>query len=112
MPPPPLSVVSIGREKPCLYQIQGPPATLPFHAPISYNAGMDETGASANDDRMTTVEIKLAWLEDFVRQLQGQTVELAHKVERLEAENKSAREKIRDLSDALEDIPNRKPPHY
>lgn len=64
-------------------------------------------------DRITGLEIKLAYLEDYVNQLQAVSVEHTETIERLITENKMMSRKIRDMSDQLEgDIPNRKPPHY
>lgn len=70
------------------------------------------TPADATEDRFTAVEMKLAWMENYVRQLQDRVLELSRQVEKVDKENEAFREKIRDLSDALEDIPNRRPPHY
>lgn len=65
------------------------------------------------EDRITGLEIKLAYLEDYVNQLQVVSVEHTETIERLITENRMMSRKIRDMSDQLEgDIPNRKPPHY
>lgn len=65
------------------------------------------------EDRITGLEIKLAYLEDYVNQLQAVSVEHTETIERLITENRMMSRKIRDMSDQLEgDIPNRKPPHY
>ena len=65
------------------------------------------------EERMIALETKLAYMEDFVNQLQEVSVEQGKTIELLRTENKMMSQKIRDLSDALEgDIPNRKPPHY
>ena len=64
-------------------------------------------------DRITGLEIKLAYLEDYVNQLQAVSVEHTETIERLITENRMMSRKIRDMSDQLEgDIPNRNPPHY
>lgn len=64
-------------------------------------------------DRITGLEIKLAYLEDYVNQLQAVSVEHTETIERLITENRMMSRKIRNMSDQLEgDIPNRKPPHY
>lgn len=66
-----------------------------------------------NDERTTQIEIKLAYLEDFMNQIQEVCVQQTHDIEKLKAENKMMAEKIRDLIENAEgDIPNRKPPHY
>lgn len=65
------------------------------------------------EDRITGLEIKLVYLEDYVNQLQAVSVEHTETIERLITENRMMSRKIRDMSDQLEgDIPNRKPPHY
>ena len=59
------------------------------------------------EERIIQIETKLAYLEDFLNQIQGVAVENSKTIERLMAQ------KIRDISDQMEgDIPNRKPPHY
>lgn len=66
-----------------------------------------------NDERLDEIEIKLAYLEDFMNQLQEVTVQQTRDIEKLKKENKMMADKIKELSDAAEgDIPNRKPPHY
>ena len=65
------------------------------------------------NDRLTALEIKVAYLEDFMNQIQEVVVKQAKEIDILHAENKMMAEKIHELSDAFEgDIPNRKPPHY
>ena len=65
------------------------------------------------DERLTAVEMKLAYMEDFVNQIQGVAVEQAKTIDKLQKEIKMMSEKIREMSNAVEgDIPNRKPPHY
>lgn len=64
-----------------------------------------------NSERMTNIEIKLSYLEDFVSKLQDYILGQNKIINRLEKENLFLKEKIRELIDN-EDIPNRKPPHY
>jgi len=65
------------------------------------------------EERLTAVEMKLAYMEDFVNQIQGVAVEQAKTIDKLQKEIKLMSEKIREMSNAVEgDIPNRKPPHY
>lgn len=65
------------------------------------------------EERLTNIEMKLAYLEDFLNQLQEVAVENSKTIERLENENKYLSERMKDVSEFLEgDIPNRKPPHY
>jgi SlyX protein len=64
-------------------------------------------------DRLTAIEIKLAYMENFCKELQQVSVEHANKIERLEKDNKLLIGKVKELSDNAEgDIPNRRPPHY
>ena len=66
-----------------------------------------------DEERLTQLEIKLAYMEDFVNQIQEVAVQQTRDIEKLKAENKLMAEKIRDLIDNLDsEIPNRKPPHY
>ena len=65
------------------------------------------------DERLTAVEMKLAYMEDFVNQIQGVAVEQTKTIDKLQKEIKLMSEKIREMSNVVEgDIPNRKPPHY
>lgn len=64
------------------------------------------------EDRLVAVETKLAFMEDFVNKLQAFSVEQTKEIERMRQENKLLSGKFRELQDSLEDIPNRRPPHY
>ena len=65
------------------------------------------------DERLTAIEMKLAYMEDFVNQIQNVAVEQTKTIDKLQKEIKMMSDKIREMSDAAEgDIPNRKPPHY
>ena len=65
------------------------------------------------NDRLTVIEMKLAYMEDFVNQIQNVAVEQTKTIDKLQKEIKMMSDKIRELSDTAEgDIPNRKPPHY
>lgn len=65
------------------------------------------------EERIIQIETKLAYLEDFLNQIQGVAVENSKTIEMLREENRLVAQKIRDISDQMEgDIPNRKPPHY
>lgn len=63
-------------------------------------------------ERIVYIETKFAYLEDFVKQLQEEVVSQSKQIEKLQAENISLREKLRDISEQVGDVPNRKPPHY
>lgn len=66
-----------------------------------------------NEKRIENLEIKLTYLEDFVKQLQEVSVEQSHDIEKLKKENKMLIERIKEMMEDLgEEIPNRKPPHY
>jgi len=66
-----------------------------------------------DDERITKLEIDLAYLQDFMNQIQEVAVQQTKDIEKLKAENKMMAEKIKDMSNLMEgDIPNRKPPHY
>lgn len=65
------------------------------------------------DNRFMAMEMKLAYMEDFVNQIQEVAVEQTKTIDKLKGEIKLMSNKIREMSDSLEgDIPNRKPPHY
>ena len=65
------------------------------------------------EEKIIQLETKLAYLENFLNQLQSVAVENSTTIEKLREENKLMAQKIRDLSDQMEgDIPNRRPPHY
>lgn len=65
------------------------------------------------EERFTAIEMKLAYMEDFVNQIQNVAVEQSSTIEKLKKEVKLMSDRIREMSDAMEgDIPNRKPPHY
>ena len=65
------------------------------------------------NERLTAIEMKLAYMEDFVNQIQNVAVEQTKTIDKLQKEIKLMSDKIREMSDGAEgDIPNRKPPHY
>ncbi|MCQ2578799.1 MAG: SlyX family protein [Treponema sp.] len=65
------------------------------------------------EERLTNLEIKLSYVEDFLNQLQEETVKQAKEIEKLKHDNKILTEKLKDVADNMQgDIPNRKPPHY
>ena len=65
------------------------------------------------EERIIALETKLAYLEDYMNQLQQVSVEHTELIEKLREENRIMARKIHEMSDQLEgDIPNRKPPHY
>ena len=65
------------------------------------------------EDRLTAIEMKLAYMEDFVSQIQNVAVDQAKTIDKLQKEVKMMSDRIREMSNQMEgDIPNRKPPHY
>ena len=65
------------------------------------------------EDRLTATEMKLAYMEDFVSQIQNVAVEQTKTIDKLQKEIKMMSDRIREMSNQMEgDIPNRKPPHY
>ena len=65
------------------------------------------------EERLTAIEMKLAFMEDFVRQIQEVAVEQAKTIDMLKKENKLISDRLRYMTDYIEgDVPNRKPPHY
>ncbi len=65
------------------------------------------------EERIIVLETKLAYMEDFINQLQAVTVEHTETIELLRKENRLLSQKVRDMAEQLEgDVPNRKPPHY
>lgn len=65
------------------------------------------------EERITALEIKLAYLEDFLNKLQAIAVEQGDVIDTLKSENRVLKAKITEILDNQEqDIPNRRPPHY
>ena len=65
------------------------------------------------EDRLTAIEMKLAYMEDFVSQIQNVAVDQAKTIDKLQKEIKMMSDRIREMSNQMDgDIPNRKPPHY
>jgi SlyX protein len=62
--------------------------------------------------RFDTIETKLAHLEDFLGRLQEQVLERNGVSDRLVSEQAAVKEKLLQVAAELEEIPNRKPPHY
>ncbi len=63
------------------------------------------------EKRFVALEMKLAYMEDFLLKLQSEAVENQRTIEILREENRVLSSRIQDLSENIE-IPNRKPPHY
>ncbi len=72
-----------------------------------------DTTRLITEGRLVALEMKLSYLEDFLSKVQNVVVEQGDLIDRLYAENRLMREKIKEMSDQLEgDIPNVRPPHY
>ena len=65
------------------------------------------------EKRIVALETKLAYIEDFVNQLQQAVLEQKTELDALRRENKTLAAKLGDIASLLDDdIPNRRPPHY
>jgi SlyX protein len=58
------------------------------------------------------IETKLAYLEDFMNKLQSIAIEHTESIDRLKSENRALKAKLGEIDDAMQDIPNVRPPHY
>lgn len=64
-------------------------------------------------EKITALEIKLSYLEDFINKLQAIVVEHDNSIDMLRTENRLLKNKLSELLEEQEgDIPNRRPPHY
>ncbi|MGI5173120.1 SlyX family protein [Treponema sp. OMZ 840] len=64
-------------------------------------------------ERCTHIEIKLAYLEDFIKGMQKVTLEHEKRLDALSAENKALRQKVAELAENQEGaLPHIRPPHY
>lgn len=65
------------------------------------------------EKRITNLEIKFSYLEDFLNQIQEVCTEQTKTIALLKKESRLMAEKLNDLLENVEgEIPNRKPPHY
>jgi SlyX protein len=64
------------------------------------------------EERLTKIETKLAFLEEFLTRLQEEVVTRNGEIEKLTAEHNAVKEKLLQLTRELEEVPSRKPPHY
>ena len=64
------------------------------------------------DRRLEKIETKLAFLEDFLTSLQDEIVARNAAMEKLSAEHSAIKARLLQISGELEEIPNRRPPHY
>jgi SlyX protein len=64
------------------------------------------------DERLIRIETRLAYLEDFLTRLQGEVVDRNVLMDRLNAEHTALKIRLARISRDLEDMPEKKPPHY
>jgi len=64
------------------------------------------------EKRIIELETKLAYMQNFIDEIQAVTVEHTETIEKLRKENQILSGRLHDLIDNMEEIPNRKPPHY
>ncbi|MDR3337082.1 MAG: SlyX family protein [Treponema sp.] len=64
------------------------------------------------EKRLEKIETKLSFLEDFLARLQDEVVVRNASLDKLSAEHSAMKAKLVQISQDLEEIPNRKPPHY
>ncbi|MDH5522992.1 MAG: SlyX family protein [Desulfobulbaceae bacterium] len=66
-----------------------------------------------SDERLIDIEIKIAFLEDTIQELNTVVCEQQKQIDRLEATCNFLLKRVKILSEATGDnIPNEKPPHY
>jgi SlyX protein len=63
-------------------------------------------------ERLERIEIKLAYMEDFLSRLQDEFLVRLRDFDRIRAEQETIKERIRQISRDSGEIPHRKPPHY
>ncbi|MDR0878259.1 MAG: SlyX family protein [Treponema sp.] len=64
------------------------------------------------EERLQKIETKLAYLEDFLNRLQDDAVERNSRLDSLFTEHRAIKSKILQISEDLEEYPDRRPPHY
>ena len=64
------------------------------------------------DVRFEKIETKLAFLEDYIQRLQDEVISRNNLLDKLSAEHKALKEKVVQIAMDIEEIPDRKPPHY
>lgn len=69
-----------------------------------------DTGST--EDRIVSLETRIAYLEDSINKLQAVSIEHATALDHLKAENRAIKSKFGEFEDMLQDMPDRRPPHY
>ncbi|MDR1031207.1 MAG: SlyX family protein [Treponema sp.] len=64
------------------------------------------------EERLESLETKLAYLEDFVTELQGTVLEGNAEFDRLKEEHRAMKVKLLHISQEVGTMPQQKPPHY
>jgi SlyX protein len=64
------------------------------------------------EGRLVRIETRLTYLEDFLARLQGEVVDRNILIDRLSAEHGALKIRLAQISRDLEDMPEKKPPHY
>ncbi|MDR2102178.1 MAG: SlyX family protein [Treponema sp.] len=64
------------------------------------------------EERLERIEIKLAYIEDFLARFQDEFVARSKDFDRLRAEQEAVKGRLRQISRTFEEISNQRPPHY
>jgi SlyX protein len=64
------------------------------------------------EDRLEKIETKLSFLEDFLTRLQDELLSRNALLDKLNAEHQALKERLLQISHYLDEVPDRKPPHY
>jgi SlyX protein len=68
---------------------------------------------SISTERLNKIEIKLAYLEDYVQQLQQTVLEQNALIDKLQGESTSVKKKLTEILDSQDgEMPHIRPPHY
>jgi SlyX protein len=70
---------------------------------------MEQQGLNS---RLEKIEVKIAFLDDFLTRLQEEVVARNAVMDALRTEHAAMKEKLLQISRDQEEIPSRKPPHY
>lgn len=62
--------------------------------------------------RLDKIEMKIAFLEDFLVRLQDEVVARNLVLDALKTEHAAMKEKLLQISRDMEELPSQKPPHY
>jgi SlyX protein len=67
---------------------------------------------SRQEERLEKIEIKLAYIEDFLVRFQDEFLTQSKDFERIRAEQEAIKARLQQISRDAEAIPHQKPPHY